>query len=63
MQRLADSPFPLSRPLRWLGAPAQHYLRIGIAISLLVHAGALAWRFGAPALSRPPATSLEIVLL
>ncbi|WYX20106.1 TonB family protein [Achromobacter xylosoxidans] len=62
MQRLADSS-PLSRPLRWLGAPAQHYLRIGIAISLLVHAGALAWRFGAPALSRPPATSLEIVLL
>lgn len=63
MQRLADSPSPLSRPLRWLAAPAQHYLRIGIAISLLVHAGALAWRFGAPALSRPPAASLEIVLL
>ncbi|AOU91316.1 TonB domain-containing protein [Achromobacter ruhlandii] len=29
----------------------------------MVHAGALAWRFGAPALSRPPAASLEIVLL
>ena len=58
-----DSPSPLSRYLRWLGAPAQHYLRIGIAISLLVHAGALAWRFGAPAFTRPPVTSLEVVLL
>ena len=63
VQRLADSSSSLSRYLRWLGAPAQHYLRIGIAISLLVHAGALAWRFGAPALSRPPVTSLEVVLL
>ncbi|KAG0773856.1 hypothetical protein G6F22_014529 [Rhizopus arrhizus] len=58
-----DSPSTLSRYLRWLGAPAQHYLRIGIAISLLVHAGALAWRFGAPAFTRPPVTSLEVVLL
>ncbi|MGE8688242.1 MAG: TonB family protein [Achromobacter sp.] len=63
MQRYADSPSPLSRYLLWLGAPAQHYLRIGIAISLLVHAGALAWRFGVPAPARAPATSLEIVLL
>ena len=53
----------LSRYLWWLGQPAQHYLRIGIAISLLVHAGALAWRFSAPALTRPPVTSLEVVLL
>nr|WP_255468338.1 hypothetical protein [Achromobacter sp. UMC71] len=44
MQRLADSPSPLNRTLRWLGAPAQHYLRIGIAISLLVHAGAMPMR-------------------
>lgn len=53
----------LSRYLWWLGQPAQHYLRIGIAISLLVHAGALAWRFSAPAQTRPPVTSLEVVLL
>lgn len=53
----------LSRYFWWLGAPAQHYLRIGIAISLLVHAGALAWRFSAPAKPRPPVTSLEVVLL
>lgn len=53
----------LSRYLWWLGAPAQHYLRIGIAISLLVHAGALAWRFSAPTQTRPPVTSLEVVLL
>ncbi len=53
----------LSRYLWWLGAPAQHYLRIGIAISLLVHAGALAWRFSSPAPTRPPVTSLEVVLL
>lgn len=63
MQRLADIPSPLSHALRWLGAPAQHYLRIGMAISLLAHAGALAWRFGAPALPRAPASSLEVVLL
>lgn len=53
----------LSRYLWWLGQPAQHYLRIGIAISLLVHAGALAWRFSAPVQTRPPVTSLEVVLL
>ncbi|WP_459616852.1 energy transducer TonB family protein [Bordetella sp. 2513F-2] len=48
---------------RWLGAPAQHYLLIGTAISLLVHAGVLAWRGGAPASARAPASSLEVVLL
>lgn len=63
MQSLADSPSPPSRFLRWLGAPAQHYLRIGLAISLLVHAGALAWRLGAPALSKPTSPSLEVLLL
>lgn len=63
MQSLADSPSPPSRFLRWLGAPAQHYLRIGLAISLLVHAGALAWRFGAPALSKPASPGLEVLLL
>ena len=56
-------PLPPSRFLRWLGAPAQHYLRIGLAISLLVHAGALAWRFGAPALSKPASPGLEVLLL
>ncbi|WP_156395206.1 TonB family protein [Achromobacter sp. Root565] len=63
MVQRADSPSMLSRYLWWLGAPAQHYLRIGIAISLLVHAGALAWRFSAPTQTRPPVTSLEVVLL
>ncbi|WP_082308527.1 TonB family protein [Achromobacter sp. DMS1] len=59
----ADTPSALGACLRWLGEPAQHYLRIGLAISLLVHAAALAWRFGAPALQRPPAAGLEVVLL
>lgn len=47
----------------WLSAPAQHYLLVGLAISLFVHAGILAWRFAAPALRRPPAQPLEVVLL
>ncbi|WP_251864710.1 TonB family protein [Achromobacter sp. Marseille-Q4962] len=59
----ADTPSALGACLRWLGEPAQHYLRIGLAISLLVHAAALAWRFGAPAWQRPPAAGLEVVLL
>jgi len=59
----ADTPSALGACLRWLGEPAQHYLRIGLAISLLVHAAALAWRFGAPAWRRPPAAGLEVVLL
>jgi protein TonB len=38
------------------------YLLVGLAISLLVHAGALAWRF-APRPSRPAAPALEVVLV
>lgn len=49
--------------LFWLSAPAQHYLRIGLAISLLLHAGALAWRFSAPAPARSTQAPLEIVLV
>ena len=41
---LPAEPFPAVA-----GRARQHYLRIGLAISLLVHAGALAWR-----LARPP---------
>ncbi|MCD0504680.1 TonB family protein [Bordetella petrii] len=63
MQRSADSYSTPGRFLHWLSAPAQHYLRIGLAISLLLHAGALAWRFAAPAASRPMQAPLEIVLV
>lgn len=49
--------------MHWLSAPAQHYLRIGLAISLLLHAGALAWRFSTPAPARSTQTPLEIVLV
>jgi len=49
--------------LRWFSAPAQHYLRIGLAISLLLHAGALAWRLSAPSPSRPKPAPLEITLV
>ncbi len=63
VQPYADSPSRLNRYIGWLGAPAQHYLRIGIAISLLLHAGALAWRFGAPTFTRAPQIALEVVLL
>ena len=49
--------------MRWFSAPAQHYLRIGLAISLLLHAGALAWRLSAPSPSRPKPAPLEITLV
>lgn len=49
--------------MRWIGAPAQHYLRVGLAISLLLHAGALAWRLSAPATPRPTQGPLEITLV
>jgi len=48
---------------RWLSAPAQHYLLVGLAISLLVHAGVLAWRFAPHATGRTPAPALEFVLV
>nr|WP_236844637.1 TonB family protein [Bordetella sp. 15P40C-2] len=57
--------FPSTRGgwLRWISAPAQHYLRIAIAISLLVHAGVLALRWSDPA-PRPVASApLEITLV
>ncbi|HEY0297013.1 MAG TPA: TonB family protein [Bordetella sp.] len=38
------------------------YLLIGLAISLMVHAGALAWRF-APRPAHPAAPALEVVLV
>jgi len=63
VQRSADTHPTPGRFLHWLTAPAQHYLRIGIAISLLLHAGVLAWRFGAPAPARPAQPALEIMLV
>ncbi|MFJ1299728.1 energy transducer TonB [Pseudomonadota bacterium AL_CKDN230030165-1A_HGKHYDSX7] len=61
------SPYPPSSPparfWHWLGAPAQHYLLVGIAISLLVHAGLLAWRFGAAAPRPSVPASLEVTLV
>ncbi|AOB28500.1 TonB family protein [Bordetella bronchiseptica] len=63
MRRSASSSSIVTRFWRWLGAPAQHYLLVGTAISLLVHAGALAWRFAGPAPARPQASALEIVLV
>ena len=48
---------------RWLGAPAQHYLRLALAISLLLHAGALALRLSPPAPVRPAPLPLEITLV
>lgn len=43
--------------------PDRRYLLVGIAISVLVHAGLLAWRFATPASPRPPVTSLEVTLV
>lgn len=63
MRRLDDFPSTRGGWLRWISAPAQHYLRIAIAISLLVHAGVLALRWSDPA-PRPVASApLEITLV
>jgi protein TonB len=43
--------------------PGRQTLLVGLAVSLIVHAGILAWRFGARAPSRSPAPPLEIVLV
>ena len=55
-------PLP-AEPFPAVAGRARPALRIGLAISLLVHAGALAWRLGAPALSKPASPSLEVLLL
>lgn len=44
-------------------APRRHYLLIGLAISVLLHAGLLAWRMSTPAPPRPQASGLEITLV
>lgn len=49
--------------LRWISAPAQHYLRVGLAISLLLHASALAWHLSAPAPLPAKQAPLEITLV
>lgn len=54
---------PLRHPFRWLARPAQRYLRIGLALSLCVHAGLLMLRFSEGS-SRPPLQAgLEVVLV
>jgi protein TonB len=51
------------RAARWFGARDQHHLWLALAISLIVHAGVLAVRFAPPRTPRPPAQSLEIILV
>ncbi|OZI40748.1 energy transducer TonB [Bordetella genomosp. 1] len=63
VQRSRSPSSPPGRFWRWLGAPAQHYLLVATAISLLVHAGLLAWRWGASAPARPVPASLEVALV
>ncbi|ARP83734.1 energy transducer TonB [Bordetella genomosp. 8] len=46
-----------------MGARAQHHLWLALAISLIVHAAILAVRFAPPRTPRPPAQSLEIILV
>ncbi|OZI20581.1 energy transducer TonB [Bordetella genomosp. 9] len=46
-----------------MGARAQHHLWLALAISLIVHAAVLAVRFAPPRTPRPPAQSLEIILV
>ncbi|CAM3590287.1 TonB family protein [Bordetella sputigena] len=46
-----------------MGARAQHHLWLALAISLIVHGAILAVRFAPPRTPRPPAQSLEIILV
>lgn len=53
----------LARAGHWLTAPSQHYLWLGVLVSLCVHAAALALRLAPP---RPPATAapaLDVILV
>lgn len=63
MRRLANFHSTQGGWLRWISAPAQHYLRIAIAISLLVHAGVLALRWSGPAPLPASRAPLEITLV
>lgn len=58
-----DSESSLTRAAHWMGAPAQHHLWLALAISLIVHGAVLAVRFAPSMPSRPPAQSLEIILV
>jgi len=50
------------RGLRWLGSPARHYLRVGLAVSLALHAAAMLLQ--PPSQARPRAAApLEVVLV
>lgn len=49
--------------LRWIGAPSQRYLRVGIAISVLLHAILLTWHFQEKVNTPIAQTTLEITLI
>ena len=57
------SPNILSAIGRWFTAPAQNYLRWGIALSLSIHALVLIWKPELIAPSQPPPASLDVVLV
>jgi protein TonB len=61
--QLTSPPSSFTRTTRWLGAPAQHQLWLGVAISLFIHAGLLALHFSPLRSPRPPAQDLEIILV
>jgi periplasmic protein TonB len=54
---------PVSTSTRWLFAPAQHALLIGVTISLLLHAGVLFWHASSATRVGPMLSELEIVLV
>jgi protein TonB len=58
-----DPSSSLTRTARWFGAPNQHHLWLALAISLIVHGAVLAVRFAPPRTPRPPAQSLEVILV
>jgi len=53
----------LTRAARWLGSPARHYLRVGLAVSLSVHAVAMLLPPREAARPDRPAPALEVVLV
>ena len=60
---MPDQTKPSSSPLTWFSAPEQNFLRWALALSLLVHAAALAWQAPITQTEAARSTPIDIVLV
>lgn len=59
----ATHPSPLGRFLQWWSLPAQRYLRWAVLASVVFHLALIFVHIGQPSRSRPPPSSLEVMLV